>query len=130
MITLAGVSWSFDRASVNLREFCHLEVRDDTIERVCQEEGKRGGQWIDTDDAPARAMRTATGQVEFSTDGTCVNTVDGWREMRLTTVVKREPAAPCEPDRWDDRVLNPPSARLSICAIADAVHVRRELGSD
>ena len=123
MITLAGTSWSFDRASVNLREFCHIEVSDDTIERVSQEEGERAQRWLRTDDAPAKMIKKAAGQVEFSTDGTCVNTTDGWREMRLSTVLKREPTTPADASEWDDRVLNPPGARLSICAIADADHV-------
>lgn len=123
MITLAGASWSFDRASANLKEFCHLDVSDDTIERVCQEQGQRAQQWIKSDDAPAKMIGEAVGQIEFSTDGTCINTIDGWREMRLTTVLKRESTTPADASQWDDRVLNPPTARLSICAIADADHV-------
>lgn len=123
MITLAGASWSFDRASANLREFCHLSVSDDTIERVCQEEGERARQWLKTSEAPARAFAEAAGEVEFSTDGTCVNTVDGWREMRLSAVLKRESATPCDASKWNDRVLNVSTVKLSICAIADADHV-------
>ena len=123
MITLAGASWSFDRASANLKEFCHLDISDDTIERVCQEEGRRAQEWLKTDDAPSKMMSKAVGQVEFSTDGTCINTTGGWREMRLSTVLKREPTTPADARRWDDRLLNAPTARLSICAIADADHV-------
>lgn len=123
MMTLAGTSWSFDRASVHLKEFCHLAVSDDTIERVCQEEGERAQKWLKSDETPARRMSQAVGEVEFSTDGTCVNTVDGWREMRLSTVLKRQPATPADASRWDDRLLNPPTARLSICAIAEANRV-------
>jgi hypothetical protein len=123
MVTLAGASWSFDRASVNLKEFCHLNVSDDTIERVCQEEGERARLWLKTDDAPIKALANAQGQVEFSTDGTCVNTVDGWREMRLSTVLKRLPTSPGDAASWDKRVLNTPTVRLSICALADAEHV-------
>jgi hypothetical protein len=123
MITLAGASWSFDRASVNLKEFCHLDVSDDTIERVCQEEGRRAQRWLKTDETPATMIGKAVGEVEFSTDGTCVNTVEGWREMRLSTVLKRRPATPCDPADWERRLLNAPTARLSICAIADADRV-------
>lgn len=123
MVTLAGVSWSFDRASAHLKELCHLEVSDDTIERVCQEEGERAGGWLKTDDAPVKAFEKAQGQVEFSTDGTCINTVDGWREMRLSTVLKRLPTSPADAGSWDQRVLNTPTVRLSICALADANHV-------
>jgi hypothetical protein len=123
LITLAGTSWSFDRASSHLKEFSHIDVSDDTIERVCQEEGERAKQWIKTSPAPGRMIAEAAGEVEFSTDGTSVNTVDGWREMRLTTVLKREPTTSATPEKWDQRVLNEPAARLSLCSIADANHV-------
>jgi hypothetical protein len=123
MITLAGTSWSFDRASSHLKEFSHIEVSDDTIERVCQEEGERAKQWIKTSPAPGQMISQACGEVEFSTDGTSINTVDGWREIRLSTVLKREPTTPATPERWDQRVLNDATARLSLCSIADANHV-------
>jgi hypothetical protein len=123
LITLAGTSWSFDRASRHLAEMCRLEVSDDTIERVCQEEGERAKQWIKTSDEPARTISQAKGQIEFSTDGVKVNTVECWREMRLSTIARREAALPCAAEDWDKRVLNPPTARVSICAIAGAEKV-------
>ncbi len=123
MITLAGTSWPFDRASANLKEFSHLDVSDDTIERVCQEEGQRAQKWLQEDDTPVQMFQQAAGEVEFSADGTSVNTVEGWREMRLSTVLKREPTAPAEPSQWNDRVLNEATVRLSVCAMADANHV-------
>ncbi len=123
MLTLAGTSWSFDRASLHLREFCHVDVSDDTIERVCQEEGARAKAWMDASAEPVEAFHQAPGRAEFGTDGVTVNTTGGWREMRLSTLAKREPAAPCPPQRWDERVLNEPTVRFSTCAIADADHV-------
>ncbi len=123
LVTLAGTSWSFDRAAKHLKEFCRLDISDDTIERVCQEEGERAKQWLKTSDAPAEPIRRAKGHVEFGSDGVKVNTTDSWREMRLTTVIRRVAAGPCDPADWDGRVLNPPTARLSVCAIADANHV-------
>jgi hypothetical protein len=123
MLTLAGTSWSFDRASEHLKEFCHLVVSDDTIERVCQEEGERAGRWMSESDEPVAAFQKAPGHAEFSTDGVKVNTVDGWREMRLSILAKREPTSPCQPQHWAERVLNEPTVRFSTCAIADADHV-------
>jgi hypothetical protein len=123
LLTLAGTSWSFDRASRHLKELCHLEVSDDTIERVCQEEGERAGRWMDRAPEPVEAFRKAAGVAEFGSDGVKVNTVGGWREMRLTTLARREPAPPCGPRDWDRRVLNEPTVRLSTCAIADAGRV-------
>jgi len=123
MLTLAGTSWSFDRASSHLKEFCHIEVSDDTIERVCQEEGERARKWMEQSSEVVEAFEKASGQAEFSTDGVKINTTDDWREMRLSMLAKREAATACAPENWNDRVLGEPTVRLSICAIADADHV-------
>lgn len=123
MLTLAGTSWSFDRASDHLKEFCHVEVSDDTIERVCQEEGERAGKWMSESSDPVQAFEKAEGHAEFSTDGVKINTVDEWREMRLSILAKREPTTPCVAEKWGNRVLNEPTVRFSMCAIADADRV-------
>ncbi len=123
MVTLAGTSWSFDRASGHLEEFCHVAVSDDTIERVCQEEGERAGAWMAQSPEPVKAFEKAAGQAEFSSDGVKINTTGGWREMRLSVLARREPTTPCEPWKWDRRVLNDPTVRISICRLADADHV-------
>lgn len=120
LLTLAGTSWSFDRASRHLKEFCHLDVSDDTIERVCQEEGTRARRWMNDSDEPAKAIAQAEGEIEFSSDGVKINTTDSWREMRLTTIIRRKPTLAAGAGKWDQRVLNPPSARVSVCAIADS----------
>jgi hypothetical protein len=63
-------------------------------------------------------MAKAKGEMEFSTDGVKINTTQGWMEMRLNVLAKRESAAPAQPAQWNDRVLPEPSARLAWCAIA------------
>jgi hypothetical protein len=118
MATLAGMSWSFDKAQRHLWEFCHLRISDDTIERVCQEEGIKVNKWMAQSPQPVQRFTQASGQVEFSTDGLKINTVDGWREMRISVWAKREACRPCNPQQWDQRVLNEPGARLATCAIA------------
>lgn len=123
IVTLAGTSWSFDRASEHLEEFCRLVVSDDTIERVCQEEGERAKRWMEQSTEPVKAFEKATGQAEFSTDGVKINTTGGWREMRLSVLAKREPTTHCDPSEWDERVLNEPTVRISTCRIADANHI-------
>lgn len=123
MLTLAGTSWSFDRASAHLKEFCHLKVSDDTVERVCQEEGERARKWMSESSEPVRAFKKAAGHAEFSSDGVKINTVDAWREMRLSMLAKRQPTTPCRAEQWDNRVLNEPTVRFSMCAIAHADRV-------
>lgn len=128
MVSLAGMSWSFDTAAKRLEELCHVRVSDDTIERVCQEEGAAAQTWQRASDEPARAFAAATGEAEFYTDGLKVNTVDGWREMRLSVFAKREPAAPATPAQWDTRVLNEPTVRLAGCAIASCQRIGASWG--
>lgn len=123
MVTLAGTSWPFDRASEHLAEFCHLKVSDDVIERVCQEQGESAKRWMEQSSEPVKAFAKAAGDIEFSTDGVKINTTGGWREMRLSVLAKRQPIAAAGPDQWDKRVLNRPSVRLASCAIANADRV-------
>ena len=123
MLVLAGSRTSFDEASDHLKELSHLSVSNDVVRRVCDEEGKAARQWLVGSPEPAKSFAAAKGVVEFSTDGLKVNTVGGWREMRLSVMSKREPALPAPPQRWDDRPLNAPAARLAVCAIAPCGHI-------
>ena len=72
---------------------------------------------------PAKAFAGAKGVVEFSTDGLKLNTTGGWKEMRLSVLGKREPAAAALAGQWADRPLEAPSTRMAICAIAPCGHI-------
>lgn len=122
MVTLAGSGCSFDEASQKLLELCHLPVSNDVIRRVCDEEGEQAAQWIKTAPQPVQQMAEASGELEFYSDGVHVNTVDGWREMRISVLAKREPTEPAEPWQWSQRVLERPGCRVAWAAIA-ASHV-------
>jgi hypothetical protein len=123
MLTLAGMTWPFDLAAKRLKELCHLQTSDDTIERVCQDEGTRAQQFMKQSPAPAAQFAAAAGEVEFYTDGVQVNTVNGWREMRLSVFAKRPAAAPTDPAGWKKRVLPEPTARVAICAIGPSYRI-------
>jgi hypothetical protein len=113
LLCLAGASWSFDRASVNLKEFCGLSVCDNTIRSACQEHGGAMRDWQRDDPAAGERFRSAGGDVEFQTDGTMVHTTAGWREMRLSIFAKRARGQPASgrPD-WGQRRLPAPHARV------------------
>ena len=89
MVTLAGASWSFDRASKHLKELCGWSVSDKKIREVCHERASLMAQWQRENPKAHQAFREAQGDVEFCTDGTMVNTTEGWREMRLGIFAKR-----------------------------------------
>lgn len=120
VLVTVSTAWSFDRASIKLKELCHLTVSDDTIERVCQDEGERARRWLRGSDQTVEAFKQASGEPEFYSDGLKVNTTEGWREIRLNLLQKRERAVPVAPEQWKDRVLPEASMRLASCAIADS----------
>jgi hypothetical protein len=45
----------------------------------------------------AASLQAATGEWEFSSDGTSVNTTEGRREIRLSVLSKRESGEPAIP---------------------------------
>jgi len=112
LVALAAASWSFDRAAALLHEFCGLPVTDDTIRRHSLETGRRLREWQREAPEVRTHFTQAAGAVEFSTDGTSVNTLQGWREMRLAVFAKREAGSPATPAQWDERELPAPSARV------------------
>jgi hypothetical protein len=127
VIATVATAWSFDRASAKLKDVCAITVSDDTVERVCQDEGERARRWLRGDCEAgggggelAGAFAAAGGDPEFYADGLKVNTTGGWREMRLNLLQKRERAAPATPAQWRDRVLPEARVRVAGCAIADA----------
>lgn len=119
VIATVSTAWSFDRASAKLKDICHMNVSDDTIERVCQHEGEEARKWLRADQKTVEAFEKAAGEPEFYSDGLKVNTRGGWREMRLNLLQKRERATSVGPEKWNDRVLAEASIRLASCAIAD-----------
>lgn len=120
LLCLAGTSWSFATASAHLREMCGLDVAANTVRNVCQAEAGRVEQWqANTPEATAEYAESP-GEIEFFTDGTCVNTTEGWKEMRLGVFTKRPRGDAVTPDEWHHRALPPVTARHVFAAIESA----------
>lgn len=117
LLCLAGASWSFDCSAKFLKELCGLAVSDNTVREVCQQEAAAMAHW-QRDAVEAHApFRQARGDIEFSTDGTSVNTWEGWREMRLGIFSKRHRGPSATPADWDNRELPSPHVRIAFAAI-------------
>lgn len=112
LVALAAASWSFDRAAALLQEFCGLTLSDDTIRRHSLEKGRQMREWQRQAPQVREHFQQAPGAIEFSTDGTSVNTLEGWREMRLAVFAKRTAGAAATPAEWDQRTLPAPSSRV------------------
>ena len=121
-MTLAGASWSFAAAAAHLAEFCGLRTCDQTIRQVCFAEAGLMADWLHGDKAAVSGFAAAEGDIEFQTDGTMVNTWEGWREMRLGLFARRRRGRPAVADEWDCRRLPAPSVRLLFGGIETAAH--------
>jgi hypothetical protein len=118
LLCLLGAEHSFERSARLLREVAGLCVCDNTVRRICDEHGGQARAWQRGAPEPAAAFRQAPGEVEFQTDGTCVNTTGGWREIRLSIFAKRPLGKPVvDLDAWDDQRLPEPTVRIATAAI-------------
>ena len=78
--------------------------------------------WSHTDPAAGAGFAAAAGDIEFQTDGTMVNTWEGWREMRLGIFARRQRGRPATAAQWDRRRLPAPHARVLFGGIETAEH--------
>jgi hypothetical protein len=122
LLCLAGASWSFAGAAGHLAEFCGLRTCDQTIRTVCHEEAGLLADWLHADPAAGAGFAAAAGDIEFQTDGTMVNTWEGWRELRLGIFAKRQRGNPATAAAWDTRRLPAPHARVLFGGIETAEH--------
>lgn len=119
LVTLAGVENSFARAQHVLREMCGWQVDDEVIRRTTHAEARRAA-----DERPMRtdaeAFARAPGEVDVLMDAGKVNTLDGWRDVKIGLFLKRIPGQPAAPQEWGHRELPAPTIRTTIAAIDEA----------
>ena len=46
--------------------------------------------------------------MEFQTDATKLNTLGGWRDMKIAVFARRQAGPPAEAEHWDRRVPHVP----------------------
>jgi hypothetical protein len=117
---LAAGSWSYDVSSARLEEFCGLNISDTTLREFAQQHGAQANAWLREEPVAVQEFRDAGGDVEFTTDGTCVNTTAGWREMKVGIFSKRDRGEPAAPGAWATRQLPAPKTRIAFAAIEDS----------
>jgi hypothetical protein len=105
-----------------LDEFCGLVTCDQTIRKVCYEEAGLLADWLHTDPAAGAGFAASGGDIELQTDGTMVNTWEGWRELRLGVFAKRQRGRPASTGEWGRRRLPAPHARVLFGGIETAEH--------
>ena len=119
MLCLAGASWSFAQASGYLDELSGLKVSAGTVRKVCCQEASPIEAWQANSPAANETYRRCAGLDEFQTDGTCINTTEGWKEMRVGVFAKRASGQSATASEWNSRKLPSPQARVAFAAIED-----------
>lgn len=119
LVCLAGVSWSFDKASDHLAEFCGLRVSDSVVRDACHRQAAKMAAWRAKSAGATSGFIAAPGDWEFQTDGTMANTFGGWREVKIGIFAKRRRGNPATPAEWGERELPRPSARWAFAAVLE-----------
>lgn len=118
MAVLAGARDSFARAEVALRELAGWELDDETIRRLTHATAAEATATRDRrTDVPRFAA--AAGVVEAHVDAGKVNTLGGWRDVKVAVIARRPPGEPATPEEWDERLLPTPSARAVVAAVEE-----------
>lgn len=119
MACLAGVQQSFARAEQLLDELAGWQLDDETIRRVCHETAQKARATREQR-ATAELFAQAGGDHEAHIDAGKVNTLEGWRDVKVAIFAKRERGEPATAAQWDQRDLPKPTVRSVIAAIEEA----------
>lgn len=116
MATLAGLQRSFAAAEPLLKELCGWQLDDNTIRRITHQNATRAARARPTR-ADATRFPQAEGVPEVAIDAGKVNTLGGWRDVKMAVICKREPGESATPDEWETRTLPAPTTRAVVAAI-------------
>ena len=124
----AGTTGSFADAAESLEEYCGLKISHMTIRELCQKEAPKMAEWHRNSPEVHTDFIEAPGVVEVTIDGTCVNTTEGWREVKVGIFSKRKLGEGVLPDQWDNRKLPRPGARIAFAAVEKKDRFRSRFG--
>jgi hypothetical protein len=119
LVARAGGTKSFAEAKEDLWEYCRLVISHMTIRALCHQEAAKMAKWQKASSEVQQDFIEAPGNVEVTMDGTSVNTMEGWREVKVGIASKRELAKGVLPEEWGDRELPRHTARVAFAAIEE-----------
>jgi hypothetical protein len=118
MACRAGVADPFRKAEALLQELAGWSVDADTLRRRCHEQAARAAADREGRAALPGAFAQAEGDHELHIDAGKVNTVeDGWRDVKVAALARRERGEPCDSAGLEERQLPAPSVRSVVAAV-------------
>jgi hypothetical protein len=113
------VQRSFEKAEGARREGAGWDLNDHTIRRLGHATAARAGSTRGRR-ATAAVFAPAQGDLELPIDAGQVNTLEGWRDVKVAGLARREPGEPITPSEWDQRALPAPAVRSVVAAVEEA----------
>jgi hypothetical protein len=121
----AAADGSFAKAERRLKKFLGISISENTIKMLCDKESVKIEQWQKTDPRSTLPFQHSYGELEFTTDGTMVNTLDGWKEMCIAIFALRELGKFALPSEWETRHLPKPHMNVAFAAMEEKDLFRR-----
>jgi hypothetical protein len=117
---------SFAATSEHLHELLGVDVGRETVRTLVEGHGRQMARFQAEDTASAQEFQKAAGQVEFTTDAGKVNTrEEGWKDLKIAVIAKREAGEPGTPDGWKSQRLPAATMVLAFALIAPAKEFRK-----
>jgi hypothetical protein len=119
MASLAGVRQSFGAAEQLLAELAGWHLDQESIRRLCH---AVAGEATATREERATADKFAesAGDLELQIDAGKVNTLEGWRDVKVAVFARRDRGAAASAEQWHQRKLPAPNVRSVVAAIEEA----------
>ena len=99
----AGSKGSYEDAEEDMKVWRGLEVSHETIRKLCHQEAPKVQQFVEESAEVPKDFIAAKGNVEITIDATKVNTLEGWRDMKIGIFIKRLQGEGVDITYWDKR---------------------------
>jgi hypothetical protein len=119
MACLLGVQRSFEKAEIALREVAGWKLDDNTIRLLCHATASQASSSREHR-GTAEAFAKASGDIELQIDAGKINTLDGWRDVKVAVFDRRKPGESITPSEWERRDLPQPTVRAVVAAVEEA----------
>jgi hypothetical protein len=119
MACLLGVQQSFAQAELALREVAGWKLDDNTLRQLCHATAAAAAAGRE-ERASASRLAATPGDCEVQIDAGKVNTLEGWRDVKVAVFARRPRGEPTTAEQWDERDLPAPAARTVLAAVEEA----------
>jgi hypothetical protein len=116
MACFLGVKQSFVGAQTALAEVVGWKLDDNTIRHLCHATAADANAKRE-ERTTAAVFAQAEGDLELQIDAGKVNTLEGWRDVKVGVVDRRKRGEPSTAAEWEERDLPAPTVRSVVAAV-------------